>query len=100
MSSFRKENPPAFKGGVDPLEAEQWISKLEHIFYFLGVREEDKPKLASRKLEGPALDWWKSMRSRSDIEEATWEEVIHLFETEFLPYSVRWERRLKFSRLV
>ena len=99
LSNFRKENPPAFKGGVDPLEAEQWVSQLEHIFYFLGVKEEDKPRLASRQLEGPALDWWKSMRTRRNIEEATWREFIQLFEAEFLPFSVRLERRNKFSRL-
>ena len=44
LSKFRKENPPVFKGGADPEEADLWIKRMNHIFYFLGVTEEDKSR--------------------------------------------------------
>ena len=72
---------------------------MSHIFYFLGVPEGDKPRLAARQLEGSALNWWEGMRDRKRIDRASWEEFVELFEEEFLPSSVKWEKWTKFSRL-
>ena len=40
------------------------------------------------------------MRDRSRIERASWEEFVQLFEEEFLPAATKWEKWMKFSRLI
>ena len=60
---------------------------------------EDKLRLDTQQLEGPTLSWWEGMRDRNGIERASWEEFVQLFEEEFFPSSVRWEKWVKFSHL-
>ena len=62
---------------------------MGHIFYFLGVQEEDKSIQAARQLEGSTPSWWQGMRDRNGFERANWEEFVQLFEEEFLPASLK-----------
>ena len=34
---FRKQHPPAFVGGADPSQAEQWMSRITSILDFMRV---------------------------------------------------------------
>ncbi|GJW37780.1 putative reverse transcriptase domain-containing protein, partial [Tanacetum coccineum] len=44
------------------LDAENWIAHIEKIFEVLGCADEFKARLASYKLEGDALNWWKAFK--------------------------------------
>ncbi|GJX74275.1 putative reverse transcriptase domain-containing protein [Tanacetum coccineum] len=45
-----------------PVDAENWIAHIEKIFEVLGCADEIKGRLASYKLEGDGLNWWKAFK--------------------------------------
>ena len=44
---FRKQHPPAFVGGADPSQAEQWMSRITSIVDFMMVTGYDKMACAA-----------------------------------------------------
>ncbi|KAM6565508.1 hypothetical protein CsatA_024636 [Cannabis sativa] len=52
---FRKQHPPEFEGGIDPVVAEEWISRIESILQMLRVDGNDRVKCASYMLRKDAL---------------------------------------------
>ena len=41
-SEFRRLNPPTFKGGVDPIAANQWLRTMERMIEVAKVPEEEQ----------------------------------------------------------
>ncbi|GKB06058.1 hypothetical protein Tco_0834291 [Tanacetum coccineum] len=50
------------RSATTPVDAENWIAHIEKIFEVLGCADEFKARLASYKLEGDALNWWKTFK--------------------------------------
>ena len=44
---FRKQHPATFVGGADPLQAEQWMSRITSILDFMRVTGYDKMACAA-----------------------------------------------------
>ncbi len=92
---FLKQRPPSFAGGLNPLEAEGWIQKLEKIFEFLGCTDEQKVKFATYMLEGLAEFWWKSEKrlllgGRTKIEAPiTWDKFVESFYEHYFTKTFR-----------
>ncbi|XP_060962018.1 uncharacterized protein LOC133032169 [Cannabis sativa] len=51
---FRKQHPPEFEGGIDPVVAEEWMSRIERILQMLRVDGNDRVKCASYMLRKDA----------------------------------------------
>ncbi len=49
------------KGTVDPLEAEQWLERMEWVFKKLQCTEELKFEYSVFLLQGDAYEWWKTI---------------------------------------
>ena len=98
---FRKENPIRFGGGVEPEEAQRWIRHIEHVFSFVRPRDEDRVRLATRQLQGEALEWWQAVEDDvdRDVQGLSWEDFLELFYEEFFPESVKWQKRGEFAQL-
>ncbi len=50
-----------FKETVDPLEAEQWLERMERVFRKLQCTEELKFKYSVSLLQWDAYEWWKTI---------------------------------------
>ncbi len=50
-----------FKGTVDPLEAEQWLERMDKVFKKLHYPDELKFEYSVSLLLGDAYNWWKTI---------------------------------------
>ena len=55
---FRKQHPPTFEGGTDPLMAEQWMDLISSTLDFMGVEGNDRVACASYMLRNDECIWW------------------------------------------
>lgn len=55
---FRKQRPPTFEGGTDPLKAEQWLDIVSFVLDFMDVEVNDRVACASHMLRDDACIWW------------------------------------------
>ncbi|GJW55584.1 hypothetical protein Tco_0099669 [Tanacetum coccineum] len=62
LESFEKQKPRSFRSATTPVDAANWIAHIENVFEVLGFANEFKARLASYKLEGDALNWWKAFK--------------------------------------
>nr|GFC94483.1 zinc finger, CCHC-type, retrotransposon Gag domain protein [Tanacetum cinerariifolium] len=62
LERFNKQNLRSFKKATAPVDAENWISHMEKIFYVMGCEDAFKTRLAVYKFEGNALAWWKAYK--------------------------------------
>ena len=56
---FRRQKPPTFNGSHDPVEAEDWLKKVQHIFAYIKLEDHEKVTYATNQLESEALHWWE-----------------------------------------
>ncbi|PWA83134.1 reverse transcriptase domain-containing protein [Artemisia annua] len=98
LKSFNKLKPLAFKSTASPQEAEDWITHMEKNFEVLGCGDEFKARLAAFKLEGDALQWWKTHKRVKGVDtymaSCTWTEFRDTFYKRYFPESEqqRFER--------
>ncbi|PWA40504.1 zinc finger, CCHC-type, Retrotransposon gag domain protein [Artemisia annua] len=62
LKKFGKQKPRSFSSTNTPVDAENWITYIEKIFEVLDYGDEFMDRLASYKLEGDALNWWKAYK--------------------------------------
>nr|GEX34279.1 hypothetical protein [Tanacetum cinerariifolium] len=62
LECFNKQKPRSFEKATAPVDAENWISHMEKIFYVMGCEDAFKTRLAVYKFEGNALAWWKAYK--------------------------------------
>ncbi|PWA53455.1 zinc finger, CCHC-type, Retrotransposon gag domain protein [Artemisia annua] len=83
---------------ASPQEAEDWITHVEKFFEVLGCGDEFKARLATFKLEGDALNWWKAHKRAKGgdvyMTTCTWAEFRNTFYKWYFPDSEqqRFER--------
>ncbi|GJY72114.1 reverse transcriptase [Tanacetum coccineum] len=74
--------------GVD---AENWIAHIEKLFEVLGCVDEFKARLASCKLEGDALNWWKAFKQAKGgetyVATLSWKDFHDIFFLQYFPRS-------------
>ncbi|GKG52683.1 hypothetical protein Tco_0549795, partial [Tanacetum coccineum] len=61
LERFGKQKPRSFSSATTLVDVENWIAHIEKLFEVLGCADKYKARLASYKLEGNALNWWKAV---------------------------------------
>ena len=56
---FKKLAPPAFKGTIEPQEADNWIMEMEKAFAVQECHDEEKIRYTAYLLQGEAYNWWR-----------------------------------------
>ncbi|PWA37369.1 zinc finger, CCHC-type, Retrotransposon gag domain protein [Artemisia annua] len=91
LKSFSKLKPLSFSSAASPQEAEDWITHMEKNFEVLGSGDEFKARLATFKLEGDALNWWKAHKQAKGgdvyMTTCTWAEFCGTFYKRYFPDS-------------
>ncbi|GKA08069.1 putative reverse transcriptase domain-containing protein [Tanacetum coccineum] len=70
------------------LDVENWIAHIEKIFEILRCADEFKARLASYKLEGDALNWWKDFKQAKVGETyvtLSWKDFHDIFFLQYFP---------------
>ena len=56
---FRCQKPPTFNSSTDPVEAKDWLKKVQHIFAYMKLEDHEKLACTVNQLEREALYWWE-----------------------------------------
>lgn len=89
-----------FNGSTNPDDAEEWMQRLEEIFYIVGCSDEQKLSVARFLLERDAYYWWKGVEhwypDRSTI---TWGDFRRMFYDRYFPRTYRDAKLREFLEL-
>ncbi|GJU42039.1 zinc finger, CCHC-type, retrotransposon gag domain protein [Tanacetum coccineum] len=73
------------------VDVENWIAHIEKIFEILRCANEFKARLASYKLEGDALNWWKDFKQAKGgdtyVATLSWKDFCDIFFLQYFPRS-------------
>ena len=77
--------PPTFSGSTNPAVLDDWQYKMNRIFQYIGCPENRRVEVAVQYLDGPALQWWRSMESTAHFrqEAMTWDEFVRRLRSHF-----------------
>ena len=56
---FKGQKPPLFSGSPNPVEAEDWLKKIQRIFAYMGLQDHERVACATNLLEREVLCWWE-----------------------------------------
>ncbi|GJZ53696.1 putative reverse transcriptase domain-containing protein [Tanacetum coccineum] len=91
LERFGKQKPRSFSSATTLVDAENWIVHIEKLFEVLGCVDEFKARLASYKLEGDALNWWKAFKQAKGCETyvatLSWKDFRDIFFLQYFPRS-------------
>jgi hypothetical protein len=94
---------PMFNGDVNPEKLDNWIQLIEVYFCVQYIDEEEvKVQLASLRLEGTTLVWWKSkLRDRSKCGKliSSWLEFKSAIRKQFYPLGYLHKAMMKWQTL-
>ena len=101
FAEFRKQNPPTFDGGPDPMAAENWLLKMEKLLRALECTDAQKVLYATYALQGSADRWWSSTEPLLSTElgrgtPITWEKFKEVFNRTYFPDVVRDRKARQF----
>ncbi|XP_057953795.1 uncharacterized protein LOC131148076 [Malania oleifera] len=93
IDQFTRLKPHVFMGSVNPVQAENWIGKIEKILDVLNCTEKQKVDFATFKLPGEVERWWKSIRMLEEHRPIpvaiSWAHFRELFFGQYFPTTVR-----------
>ena len=83
------EGVPLFSGKTNIDAMMDWIDGMDNHFYYKGVLEAQKFKVANSRLGGSALKWWKYVQDERISEGkkpiANWNAMVTKLKEDFLP---------------
>ena len=82
--------------------AEQWMMRIEKIFYVLNFPDDKKVSLGTFMLEGEVEHWWRTMKriSKAQQEPITWKVFTEKFNDKYFPDYIREQKELEFLNLI
>ena len=101
FESFRRNDPPAFRGGYNPEGAREWISELEKIFETMECPEDKKVTYATFMLKEEAHHWWTNNRRLVEVAGVAvcWDDFKAIFLEKYFPADVRNRKEAEFLML-
>jgi hypothetical protein len=88
-----------FSKTEEPLDADDWLQKLENNLEVTGVEAEEKVLFATHYLSGPARAWWNSTRAMNAGQMMTWEDFKLKFSRYHVPPGLIKKMRDEFCEL-
>jgi hypothetical protein len=55
---FKGTKPPTFSHLVEPMDADDWLKRVEKKLQVMQCSNQERVLLASHQLEGPTSEWW------------------------------------------
>jgi len=101
LEQFQKLNPPAFRGGVDPIQAEEWLRQIEKILDVMECTETQRVSFASFMFQGEAERWWEMVKggAKNLGREISWNFLVAKFNEKYIPGVVKDRLAMEFQEL-
>ena len=99
FKDFKLVGPPEFKGTLEPVDAQIWISEIEKFFLVTNVSNNQKTTFATFFLKGEANYWWESTKGRVETEIVPWDRFKVLFFENYFSQSLKDRMEIKFLDL-
>ena len=96
---FRRQQPLTFKGTADPSVAEDWIKRIQRIFIFMRLNDEERIACAVNQLEKGASYWWDLVAQTEDMAALTWTDFVKRFNDKYLGEAIRTRKIQEFMAL-
>ncbi|KAM6551622.1 hypothetical protein CsatB_001430 [Cannabis sativa] len=96
---FRKQHPPNFEGGSDPMEAEEWLRTVEGIVEYMRLGNGDSVVCAASLLKKDARIWWDVIKQTRDVAAMTWSDFVQVFNNKYYSEAIRSARVNEFTNL-
>ena len=88
-----------FHGTESDTEVQHWLDNCERTFEDLGIEDAMKRKLASRQLQGCAMNWWNAIKAATPEDQVTWYQFKARIGEKFIPVAQKSELFRKFLEL-
>lgn len=85
MDHMKKMDTKFFSGGCDPIEADEWRSRMERNFGSVRCPDGYKKDIAVHYLESDAYTWWEGVAGRMENPGCSWEDFVTEFNTKYFP---------------
>ncbi|XP_073120538.1 uncharacterized protein [Henckelia pumila] len=99
FKQFKDQGPQEFKGGADPLVAEEWVQSVEIIFDYMQLTHADCVRSAIFMFREDARVWWQGARSAVDMTTLTWNGFKDVFYRKYFTISTRTRLAREFLEL-
>ncbi|XP_073152491.1 uncharacterized protein [Henckelia pumila] len=99
FKQFKDLGPQEFKGGADPLVAEEWVQSVETIFDYMQLTDADRVRCAISMFHDDARVWWQRARSAVDMTTLTWNGFKDVFYGKYFTISTRTRLAREFLEL-
>ncbi|WVZ52790.1 hypothetical protein U9M48_003812 [Paspalum notatum var. saurae] len=100
IEGFIKLRAPTFDYTDDPIEAEDWLRKIEKKLDLTTCIDEECVALAVHQLTGSASAWWDNFcETHNDPDSITWEEFSVAFREFFVPNEMTVHKAGEFRNL-
>ena len=81
---FRRQKSPTFNGSHNPVEAEDWLKKVQRIFAYMKLEDYKKLACAGNQLEREALCLWEYVVMVEGEDNVTWIFFMDSFREKYL----------------
>ncbi|XP_073133527.1 uncharacterized protein [Henckelia pumila] len=99
FKQFKDLGPQEFRGGADPLVAEEWVQLVETIFDYMQLTDADRVRCAIFMFRDDARVWWQGARSAVDMTTLTWNGFKDVFYEKYFTISTRTRLAIEFLEL-
>ncbi|XP_030507590.2 uncharacterized protein LOC115722505 [Cannabis sativa] len=96
---FRKQQPPNFEGGSDPMEVEEWLRTVEGIVEYMRRGNGDSVACSASLLKKDARIWWDVIKQTRDVATTTWADFVQVFNKKYYSEAIRSARVNEFTNL-
>jgi hypothetical protein len=92
--------PPTFASSPDTLDVDDWLKSVGNMLIIAQCTDREKVLYASRRLIGPAADWWDSYTAAHDAADTiTWAEFTTQFRNHHIPSGLMKIKKKEFLSL-
>jgi hypothetical protein len=90
LGEFQRTKPPTFSHSIEPMDADDWLKKIEKKLQVVQCNNREKVLFASHQLVGPAADWWDAyVEAHEEPKSINWQEFKNCFRSHHVPLRVK-----------
>lgn len=96
---FRKQKLPTFDESHDPAEAENWVKRLQQIFTYMRLADNEHVAYVVNQLDAEARCSWEIMVQPENVKTLTWSRFLKLFYEKYLDEARLFSKVCEFMKL-
>jgi hypothetical protein len=100
LAEFLRTHPTTFSQAKDPMEAKDWLKRVEKKLVIAQCTDHEKVLFAAHQLFGTEANWWETYCStHADVDSITWNEFKAHFHIHYVPRGTMKLKKKEFADL-